>query len=308
MRSLKTLALAGVSAVVLAAAASAADHTPSILTAPPSVGAPAAAAETTGWYLRGDIGVGMNALGRFNALTDVGGVATPQPLAGTTWALRSKSVSEAVSIGLGAGYSFNSWLRADVTIDYRAGARMRALDFATWSPNPMPVGQTGPSQLTNSYNGDIRSIVALFNAYADLGTFCALGCLTPYVGAGVGVAQNMVMNFTDQGAGLNPGLGPFVPLGAYARTSAKTNFAWALMAGLGYRVNERVALELGYRYLNMGDLPTMRLVDAITNTNTPNQIRVRQYSAHEIRMGMRWMLNSDCCGAAPSPIPVIARN
>lgn len=308
MGSFKPFALGAVAAAALSTAAFAADpRSAGILTAPPVVTAaeaPVAVADTGGWYLRGDIGVGINSIGRFNALT--GGVV--QPVAPATWELRDKSISDSFFAGLGIGYSFNSWLRADVTAEYRAGATLRGMDYATFTPTPPLVGATGPSQLTNTYSGDVKSLVGLVNLYADLGTFCAFGCLTPFVGAGVGVAATTVSGFRDQGAGFTPGVGPFIPLGAYASQTSRTNFAWALMAGLGYKVNERISMELGYRYLNMGHLPDLTLRDAGTGAATANVIRVRELTSHEIRLGMRWMLSSDCCGAPAVAAPVIARN
>jgi opacity protein-like surface antigen len=68
-----------------------------------------------------------------------------------------------------------------------------------------------------------------------------------------------VSGFTDQGFGYADytSLGPAVgPAGGYFSNASKTAFARALMAGLDFDVSTNLKLELGYRYLNYGSIPT----------------------------------------------------
>jgi hypothetical protein len=122
----------------------------------------------------------------------------------------------------------------------------------------------GTTSQTNLYHGTSRSMVGLANFYVDLGTFCQIGCLTPYVGAGFGFAHTTVSGFTDTSTGFNSVTGATGSLGGYASTVSRTSFAWALMAGVGYKVNERLTLEAGYRYLSLGDMPALLLRDPAT--------------------------------------------
>ena len=80
------------------------------------------------------------------------------------------------------------------------------------------------------------------NAFFDLGTYHGI---TPYVGAGLGVSYTMINNFTDTNV-RNRAI-------FYAEDNGEWSFAWALHAGLGYEVNDRVTLDFGYRYLDLGD-------------------------------------------------------
>ncbi len=252
-----------------------------------------------GWYLRGDIGVAAHSIGSFDVLQNgqrvragVGGV--------TEFQLRSKSYSETVSIAVGLGYRFNSWFRVDVTGELRGGGNLRGLDYVAFDQNG------GTTRQTNMYGGHGRTILGMANAYVDLGTFCTLGCLTPYLGAGVGLAQTTISGFTDTSTGFNDVTGATGSMGAYATTASKTSFAWALMAGIGYKVNERLTLELGYRYLSMGEMPSLLLRDPDTGrpgAGNPT-IRVNQLTGHEIKVGMRWSLNCSC--AVPAE-PIVAR-
>jgi opacity protein-like surface antigen len=285
MRRLSTSVFAA-AAALFSSASLAADFPPPVLRASAPTVEPVAAG---GWYLRGDIGVAGNNLRDVAVLQNgaqvragVGGV--------NDYGLRMKSHSETVSIGLGVGYRFNSWFRFDVTGEFRAGGRLRAMDYVNFDAGG------GTTSQTNLYNGGARWIVGLANFYVDLGTYCQLGCLTPYLGAGFGFAYSTVSNFTDTSTGFNTVTGATGSLGGYATTASRTSFAWALMAGVGYQVNERLTLEAGYRFLALGDMAAVVLRDPATGLPRPGNetVQARGVTAHEIKIGMRWSLNCSC--------------
>ena len=67
------------------------------------------------------------------------------------------------------------------------------------------------------------------------------------------VAQIPIANFVDVNT---PNLGV-----AFTPDASKWNFAWALHAGLGYKVSPNFTLELAYRYVDLGDGVTGALSD-----------------------------------------------
>jgi opacity protein-like surface antigen len=294
MGSLKTLALAGSLALGVSAAAQAADlaYAP-----PPPPPEPLGLKGTisSGIYLRGDIGVGIQSVGKYHQ-DDVAS-------ANGSW-LAKEDRSTTFFGGLGVGYRFNNWFRVDGTFEYRGGGTIGATD---------QVDLGGGRFLSNTYKGNMSSMVALFNGYVDLGTW---NCLTPYIGAGIGYASNRIHGVTDQGveSTLNPGgWGPgFSTLGT-AGSGSKTNVAWALMAGVGYEVNKNLTLELGYRYLNLGDAQSGRLVNAFTG-QVQGPLKVKDIDSHDFRIGMRWNFGDpNCCGPverepiAYAPPPVVRK-
>ena len=106
-------------------------------------------------------------------------------------------------------------------------------------------GQSTPaagSVPIDTYQGDLKSWVFLANAYVDLGTW---NCFTPFVGAGIGGAATRSTtsptSITYAGRG-SVGVG---------RNPSKWNFAWALYAGVGYKVTKNFKIELAYRYLEL---------------------------------------------------------
>ena len=140
---------------------------------------------------------------------------------------------------------------------------------------------------TDTYHASKNEWVVLANAYVDLGTWW---CVTPFIGAGVGGARVSINNFTDQGlanlgAGALPGL-------AFGDNVSKWNLAWALHAGLAYKVSPNFTVELAYRYLDMGDGLTgdLRTFDGTNNINNP--MTFKNITSHDLKFGVRWNLES----------------
>lgn len=245
MSVIKTTVLAGVIGMT-ATAASAADL-------PRRLFLPAAPVldTTESWYLRGDVGYAHY----------------KRPEADYTLGLIEGSMSregfgDNAVVGVGIGYQFSPMFRADVTLDHRFYSRFKGL--------PADDGFAAGSV---SDRGRFQSSTAMFNVYADLGTYRGF---TPYVGAGVGVSHNV--------------------LGSYTRTSVDAlgvvtqerlaggddfDLAWALMAGIGYQLSSSFTLDLGYRYVSLGDVKTRGYGGGAGAD-------VESIGAHEVRLGVRY--------------------
>ncbi|MBD3848732.1 opacity protein-like surface antigen [Bosea sp. OAE752] len=276
MGSLKSIALGGALALSAAAAAHAADFLPP----PPPMEPPVLKGTiSSGIYLRGDVGVGVQSVSKYHQddVAEFGG------------SFFGKSDNSTFFAGLGIGYRFNNWLRFDVTGEYRGAGQIGVNDIVF---NPFNNGNQ-----TNTYKGNLTSLVTLFNGYFDLGTW---NCLTPYIGAGIGFTQNRIAGLTDQGALFGNFVGPTL---GYANTGTKTNVAWALMAGVGYEVNKNLTLELGYRYLNLGDAQSGRLINAFTG-QIQGPLKAKDIDSHDFRIGMRWNFGDPNCCGTPEPAPV----
>jgi opacity protein-like surface antigen len=253
----------------------------------PMVAAPPPAAEYGGWYLRGDGGVGINQVSHLRSTFDPT-VVVPAPL------FESYSIGDSAFVGAGVGYQFNSWLRADVTGEYRTASNYRATQSYTNRWNNLCGGAVG-GRCHDLYNAQHRAAVFLANGYVDLGTWYGI---TPYVGGGVGFAVNFLENETDVG----PETGGF----GYARNRTQTNFAWAAMAGLGYNVTQNLKLEVGYRYLDMGRI-TSNVIGCPSNCAGERQSF--DLASHDIRLGFRYALGGPSLAPmmAPPPGPLIRK-
>jgi opacity protein-like surface antigen len=270
MRSVKFLVAAG-AASLLSSAAFAADM-PSIMP-PPQYYAPPAQ-DFGGWYLRGDIGFSNQKVDRLNNALDANNTTSVQDL----------SFNTAGIFGAGVGYQFNHWFRADITGEYRGNSDFSGTDQISY---PGGVG-------TDVYHATKSEWVALANAYVDLGTWW---CITPFVGAGVGAARVSIANFTDQGIANNGG--GALPGLALADNVAKWNLAWALHAGVAYKVNPNFTVELAYRYLNMGDGMTGDLRTFDGTNNVYNPMTFKNITSQDLMLGVRWNLESPPVYAPP---------
>lgn len=169
--------------------------------------------------------------------------------------------------GIGIGVIRNHWLRFDATAEYRGSSVFFAEDI------------NNTFAYTNEYTADIESWVGLANAYIDLVTWRGV---TPFVGAGIGIASVKVMGLKDVNVP-NNGV-------AFGEDNTETNFAWAIHAGLSYDVSSAVTLELGYRYLNLGDAES-GTVTAYDGTDSYSGVELDDLHSHDLMLGMRWKLD-----------------
>jgi opacity protein-like surface antigen len=296
MRSVKYLVAAG-AASLLSSAAFAADM-PSIMPPPPQQYYAPPAQDFGGWYLRGDIG-----------MTNTRGKLDNSLLYPTAQSLQQvgQGFSGGTSFGVGVGYQFNSWFRADITGEYRSKVNFTGTDYSMKVLPPGIVGGGNATQVpfADSYNGGVSSWVGLVNAYADLGTWW---CLTPFVGVGVGGAYNKTSGFSDLGTSAPTyftGTANRADAGALynAAGAGKFNFAWALHAGVAYKVTNNFTVELAYRYLDMGTA-VQGFGSSFDGTNAgPSSFQFRDLTSQDVKIGVRWT----CCDVEPPPPPLIRK-
>lgn len=279
MGSLKKLALAGAAVIVTTPAALAADMPLMPPPAPPPV-----ECCMSGWYLRGDIGVSSEFAGSFHE----DGLNPP-----LTSVQNTGSGFETGGIfRLGLGYQFTPWLRADITGEFRTPA--------TWSS--MDIANSGGTFIPEHITLHKSEVVALANVYADLGTWW---CVTPFVGAGVGVADVKFANFQETVIGsFTPGLGGnFLNGNNFATDNTQWNFAWAVHAGLAYKVTPGFTVELAYRYLNMGNGQTGAIVGFLNNPQN-TVFHIDNITSQDFTLGLRWMLQPE---APPPAYPLVRK-
>jgi opacity protein-like surface antigen len=280
MACVRNLMLVGVSLAIGLAAASAADLPP-VSQAP----GPVVQGFGDGWYLRGDVGLSNQF---------VGGLSNPQDATTTAFRYSDKGFDAAPLMILGAGYRFNSWLRADVTGEYRGSANFHGFEVWTGFVGTPPAAATG----TDAYSASKSEWVTLANVFADLGTWWGV---TPFVGAGVGVADVTISHFHDQGTVTTLAFGTTPTAGALGGSVSTWNLAWALYAGFAYKVTPSLSLELAYRYLGLGNGKSGDLVDSVTG-NDFGPMSFNRLSSQDLMLGMRWMLEPPPAQPAFTPL------
>ncbi len=232
------------------------------------------------WYLKGFVGA---------ANPDVGDISFEE-MQTNDFNIFHKDIKSTPLWGLGFGYDTGHWFRFDITGEYRGKAVFQAQDRYPGSngfvfdPDILPPG-FNPG--TNEWTADIESWVGLANAYIDLGTW---HCVTPYVGGGIGFSSISVLGLKDVN----------VPNGgvAFAKDNTDTNFAWAVYAGLAYRVTPGLTIDLSYRFTDIGDAKSGIRTDYL-GQQTAGPLEIEDITSNDVMLGVRWAL-----GAQPAPMPV----
>ncbi len=170
-------------------------------------------------YLKGYIGA---------ANPVVGSISTPD-YSSNDFQVFHNDIKSSPLFGVGIGYQFNRWLRFDMTGEYRGDSTFLAQDRYPGGERHLQRGEQRcrrhvPPPGTNEYTADIQSWVGLANMYVDLPNVL---CITPWVGAGIGLASISVNGLKDVNV---PNNSVF-----YAADHAQTNFAWAVYGGLCLR-------------------------------------------------------------------------
>ncbi len=268
MGSLRVLVLTG-AAVVSMSAAQAADLPP--LVAPQPL--PVAEEFASGWYLRGDVGVGAQSFRSFDHYQTNSAFVWP-----ASWAIESKGIGDAIFVGAGFGYKYSSWLRFDFTGEWRASARLKAVGSYTEFC-------AGGGKCFDVYDGNHSAAVFLANAYFDLGHWWRV---TPFVGLGVGTVRHSISDFWDLGLNSDGSTGR-----GFASNYAHWNFAWAAHAGMAFDVSKNLKIELAYRYLNMGDVKTAVVGCNGCGAGGPlAYYALKQFDSHDLKLGLRWQLDA----------------
>lgn len=204
-------------------------------------------------YVRGDIGYSWSGDPSAKFTQTTGGVFATDGVSNVsldnTWL---------VGAGVGCG-SGPRGIRGELMLDYR-GDRDLGGRFAA------PLGGTASTS--------VQTTTFMFNGYYDLGKWSNV---VPYVGAGVGFAHNRLEEVSFSGT---------TPT-YYNRLESddKWALAWSLMAGLGWQVSERVIVDVGYRYIDMGKAESSRID---TGGGVNPAFRVDDLVAHEFKIGLRY--------------------
>jgi opacity protein-like surface antigen len=229
---------------------------------PPMIYKAPVAEDFSGWYLRGDVGVGMM---RAKSLDYLPNPNNPP----NDFVMEHFQLGDTAFVGFGAGYEWNSWLRFDVTGEYRTKASVYA--FGSYTDGNVP-----PAVFGDVYNGNLKSWVFLANAYVDLGTWW---CFTPFVGAGIGGAYH-TFQLADTGLGTS-GRG-------FSPATSDWALAWAAHAGVAYNATKNLKVELAYRYLDMGSISAA--IDCVGGCFA-DSYKLHGLTSHDIKLGLRWV----CC-------------
>jgi opacity protein-like surface antigen len=190
-----------------------------------------AAEPASGFYVRGDFGVAYSLPTLF---TDTDNSAANASLAGAGDNINEGS-GNSVIYDLGVGYRLSPAVRLDATVGYLPGLAYHG-HFA--------------QEPEESDTATVRSILGLINGYLDLAGLAGYKDwpVQPFLVGSAGFASNRLGLSTDVNH-----------LAGFENTfsgAKSTNPAWGLGAGIAIPVGDRLAFEVAYRYLDLGQIRT----------------------------------------------------
>lgn len=174
---------------------------------------------------------------------------------------------------LAAGWNVAPNVRAELSYQYRDGFKVNGTDSA------LQAGQT------LSYGGDIKSQTLMLTGFYD---FAPISRVTPFVGLGIGYSHNKISSLTYNGTASGSTIS-----GGNAPGGSKSNFAWQAIAGASIELSQHLALEVSYRYADLGKIRTSSGLNNVSvdgTAQTPFQadgVEGRLHS-HEIGASLRY--------------------
>jgi len=167
-----------------------------------------------------------------------------------------------------AGYKWEQGFRVELELGYREG----------------DVGNVISPTASIPWTGAQKTWSTMANVLFDIGE----GVVTPYVGAGAGIAW----------IGWKNGFkGPTTPL--FDGTDNK--FSWQGIAGASYKATDNLGLFLEYRYIGANNAR----FEANATPATP-MISDHDDRSHNVLLGFRWAFGAPEAKPAPAPAPVAA--
>ena len=170
--------------------------------------------------------------------------------------LSDSDVTDSTVPGITLDIESDSGLALGVAVGYAFGNNTRIEGEIAYQKND--VDKASLLGVDVDLTGDTSSLALLLNGYYD---FANESAFTPFISAGLGVAEVEINDFNVPGSGLP------------SSNDDDTVFAYQVGAGVGYAVNEKVTIDVKYRYFGTSD-PDFETTTA-------------EYSSHNFYAGIR---------------------
>ncbi|MBI1252863.1 MAG: outer membrane beta-barrel protein [Hyphomonas sp.] len=221
-------------------------------------------AHAEGWYGRTDLQYSFD-----------GRLDHDPAVANTLGSLGSdSSTTEVLGAGVGLGYGFDNGLRFETALGYRGGDLNPSRNIA--GTVPAPAATVAP-------DGYLAVQDLFLNGLYD---FNKDGAVRPYIGLGIGGAR-INAKASNRVSGTAPNLGA-----RNGFSDKTTTMAYQGLAGIGFSLNDRLTLDLGYKYFTAEDLNFSGKHGGINYTG--------DYTDHTATIGLRFAF-----GVTPPPPPEV---
>ena len=178
---------------------------------------------------------------------------------------------------------FNEKIKKADTISVNVGRYLND-QFSTglsYSSNLKKLKYDHPvKHLSADYNVRSNLRYSVFTANTYIYPRYDIGILRPYVGAGAGLAVNKLADIKY--------INSSAETVAVKKGSTTKNFAWNLMAGSLFNINENFALNLEYKYSDLGRVKSGRNLSMITGKQVDSARLKSRLHLHNVMFGVRY--------------------
>lgn len=171
---------------------------------------------------------------------------------------QSTDVQNTGLLGVGMGMKVDDQVRLEGTLTYFS-----------------PFDVDGRDGAGNNISTELESISAMLSVLYDVEQVHDLigsNVFTPYLGGGVGIAMIDTDSLTTSGAASEPGTEVY-------------NLSYSLQAGIGARITDTLTLDLGYKFINMGQFEQDGGVSNGANSATT---KFDDLLVHQFKAGLRY--------------------
>lgn len=190
-------------------------------------------------------------------------------------------------VGGEVGYQFTPNLRTDLGIGYDGS-------FYSKSTSVTPTGSVdsggNPISTVVTQKTSISSLPVMANAYLDAGNFSSL---VPYIMAGLGFSVNQTDKTKTVGFSQSVlATAPANNLTGSLDGATRVSFAWQVGAGASYDIGQKLKLDVGYRYVDLGQVKTGGVEHFVDGSVQTGLGLKTDLTAHEILVGLRMPLGN----------------
>ena len=225
-------------------------------------------AQAEGFYARIDSGISMT-----KKLSD----GTSEEFYG------GKKAKHGAIYGFGVGYQFNDKLRMDLNVAPRKHK---------FSRNSEKRDQVVFEKST--FKQDITVNAIMLNGYYDIIEHKGM---IPYLTVGAGIAENKGGIARQDGTKFDMGLVNKTAKGRSLKKKSTRNFVWNVGIGTSYSFTDKLSLDLGFKYLDLGRVKTFdeREVECFNASGVPapklnvsNIESIAKLRVHSFTVGLRY--------------------
>lgn len=188
-----------------------------------------------------------------------------------------------LNLGAKVGYEVNEFINVDIAYNRRGNFSLTSSDGLTYT-NGLPILLTGVGSSGCGYKfNPINSQAVTVNTNVFLPI--TWDKFKPFLSAGLGIAWNKLGEMRSI---MSPGLGTNLILSGNTQNS----FTWQLGAGIEYAMTKNFALDLAYRFVDMGNFisGTSFIDQASVVSGDIQPFRMNHVGANEFYIGLKYKL------------------